>query len=475
MMDKNLHDDIGDLFYDEIEALSQRPQKQVWENIEHELDKTDAGRYKKKFNILKRVAAVLFFLLLGFATCTVIYFNNKKNSNKEVGNIAGNNTAGNTSQPLNNDTLQKGIHENNPGRLLISKANTKIIELHIAKDTAIKKTDEEKVNDIYLNKTENIYEYKADFSLAGSSNKRNEYHGAHSNAEPVELLFLKKAVNNKTNAVKLPEQFFPVISITNRVISINENKPASENNKKTDALYNRFFLTAFAAPEFAGYNLEEDEMNGYDNKQDIASREKPDISFSAGILMGYDISKRITLQSGICFSVSNIKIDPSIIYAEKTNAGNIKYRYNTSSGYGYILPSFGTAPVIGDSLNTTKADHTLQYLSIPVMVKYRVDNSRFSFYAGGGVAVNFLTKAVLNTEVADAQNREKESIVKLQGLKKVSYSLLLAPEMQYRLSNKWSLSATPYFKYALSPINKGNLVKTYPYNIGLGIGVVRKF
>ena len=61
----------------------------------------------------------------------------------------------------------------------------------------------------------------------------------------------------------------------------------------------------YAAPQFAGYNLEADEINGYDSKQDIANREKPDISFSTGILAGYDMNKHLTFQSGIAFSLLN--------------------------------------------------------------------------------------------------------------------------------------------------------------------------
>ncbi len=32
-MDKDLHNDIGDLFYDGIEPMSEMPRKQVWDNL----------------------------------------------------------------------------------------------------------------------------------------------------------------------------------------------------------------------------------------------------------------------------------------------------------------------------------------------------------------------------------------------------------------------------------------------------------
>jgi len=108
------------------------------------------------------------------------------------------------------------------------------------------------------------------------------------------------------------------------------------------------------------------------------------------------------------------------------------------------------------------------------MAKYGLGNKKFKFYGGGGFLFYFLNKATLTTEFENAF-REIETTTDLEGLQKQSYSLLLTPEFQHQLSGKWSISATPYFKYALAPINKGNVVRTYPYTIGLGIGAVYRF
>ncbi len=237
----------------------------------------------------------------------------------------------------------------------------------------------------------------------------------------------------------------------------------------------RFSLTAYAGPAFAGYNLEDDELNQYDNKQLIQDREEHELSFSTGVLIGYRINEKLALQTGAVYSSSNISINPSKIYAEISNAGDIKYRYNTSSGYSYLLPEFSSSPQIGDSLLTRTSNHSLDYLSIPLIAKYRFGNKKFNFSSGVGFSFDFLTKATLTTEFENALNREIETTTTLEGLQKLGYSFLLTPELQYQISGKWSMSATPYFKYALTPINKDNVVKTYPYTIGLGIGAVYRF
>ena len=199
------------------------------------------------------------------------------------------------------------------------------------------------------------------------------------------------------------------------------------------------------------------------------------MSFSGGILIGSSISKKLSLQSGISYSSSHISIDPTKIYAVKVNAGDIKYRHNTSAGFSYILPSFNLSPNIGDSLYTRASKHTLHYISIPLIIKYGFEHKRLSLNPGIGLAFNFLTKALLETNINDGLNTETESITKLEGLRKVSYSLMFTPELKYQVSKKWRIIAMPYFKYALASINKKNIVKTYPYNVGLGAGAVYKF
>ena len=220
--------------------------------------------------------------------------------------------------------------------------------------------------------------------------------------------------------------------------------------------------------------MEDDETNHYENKQVIQKRETHLLSYAAGVLISYNVNKRISLQSGITWSSSNINIDPNKIYAVKDNSGDIKYRYNTSSGYGYILPSFSSSPAIGDSLYTRTSVHTLQFISIPLVARYRFIHKKFSLDPCIGIAFNFLTKASLTTEVNDDTNSENEVITKLNGLKKINYSFLFTSELQYQASKKWYFIAAPYFKYALAPINNGSVVKTYPYNIGLGIGVMHR-
>lgn len=483
-MDKNIHNEIDDLFHDAIEPLNEPPAQQVWENIEQQLNNDDAEKYKRKFIIFRRMATVLLLLLLSFTTFTLMYINTIKNHKSSgYSEVVRNKIdAYNKSGKKNNLSTKKSKPVNT---LLLkdNKANANFADDELA-DNNTGKTN--------YNRNKNKIEEKAKKISFNNAEKptvqiTNEYANENGKIKKETTLFsrqLKPAIfvhwqvsdtNFEIANLKFFSQQLPEINPNNLLTGLTADKSAKKANKKNNRFFPCLTVTAFAAPEFAGYSLKNNVVNQYDNKPEIDKREKSEVSFSTGILIGYNISKKLSLQSGIIYSSSHISIDPTKIYAVKVNTGDIKYQYVSSAGFSYILPPFNQSPNIGDSIYTRASKHTLHYKSIPLIIKYRVDHKKLSFNPGIGIAFNFLTKAILETNINDGLNTETESITQLEGLRKISYSLMFTPELQYRLSKKWSISAIPYFKYVFTSINKKNIVKTYPYNVGLGAGAVYKF
>lgn len=82
-----------------------------------------------------------------------------------------------------------------------------------------------------------------------------------------------------------------------------------------------------------------------------------------------------------------------------------------------------------------------------------------------GVTTNFLTKGKLETEVQKGPDDEVDVLNNIQGLKSVYFSGMAGAE--YKLTKKLSVSLMPTARFALNPINKGAVVKTYPNSFGL--------
>jgi hypothetical protein len=234
-------------------------------------------------------------------------------------------------------------------------------------------------------------------------------------------------------------------------------------------------VTAFASQEWASYRLENDGNAGQDESAEIAQKERHEPSFTAGAIIAYQFKRKWGIQAGLLYSATSIAIDPQKIYAVKEPDGTIAYKYNSSSGYAYVKPAFGSPASVGDSLSATSAQHNLQYIGIPVTLQYKITKGRFSVSPGLGISLNILTSARIKTEVEDARSRETVTIDKLQGTKAFYVGLLANANMQYDLSPKWSFTIRPGFSYALTSITKNNVVKTYPYSFGAGAGLTYKF
>jgi hypothetical protein len=467
-MDKHLHKDIGEQFSNEINKLSQQPREHIWENIDKQLDKTEAKNYKDKFTTLRKRTLLLLLLLICISSFSILYFNISKNkktnlaelqTGKQFINKEGSNSIPNNQIAAATNKFNQLQPNNNISTGTIAKKGQEV--LFVSGKLSIKQNGKTnvKIRNGSVEEDENtivdeIKSSKDDIVQKETKKNISQTDSTFENAEKIVLQNFK--AENKDS------------------LSVTSTVPLPKNKKKQNNDF-RFTVTAFTAPDYSKYHLTNDKQNNYDNKTNIATRERSDLSFSYGLLLGYKAGNKITIQSGVIYSSSEISIAPTKIYAEKNNIGTIKYRYNTSSGYGYVLPSFSNSPAVGDSLVADGANHSLHYISIPFIVKYKLGNGKLSFNPGAGITFNFLTKATLTTDLVDRLNRETEYISKLEGIKIITPGIIITPEVQYQLSKNFSISATPYLKYSLGPINKDNVVKTFPYTIGLGVGGVFKF
>ena len=109
------------------------------------------------------------------------------------------------------------------------------------------------------------------------------------------------------------------------------------------------------------------------------------------------------------------------------------------------------------------------------MASYRFEKNKFSVSPSIGLSANFITSANVKTEVTDALNKEAVTINGLDGMKSFYTGLIADVNLQYNYNSKWSLSLLPGFRYALMPITKGNVVKTFPYSFNMGAGITYKF
>ena len=499
-MSKDLHN-MDDIFNSAYREFGEDPSPEIWEKINARLDKKDAESYKKRFIGWKRLALLLLLLLAGFILyesgflkkgsghsgektfiqkpVTPVATEGSKetiNQNHEVivnknhegpGSVNnGNKPAGTPDQDENllkkgsqkdiidDRTEPSGIKKSLPWNKVVRQKNMPVNRQ--AESVTGKNKEEVAVVAVTANNTMN--EILRDY-LRLSKEKMSLAPGRE-NKNPGEIV---GRLLTGIRQDKLP-------SINDPILVNNNNK----NGKQKNITHFRHFwaITGFVSYDRASYRLDSDFPNSITA---IRHREVHEPSYSGGFLTNWQLKKHWAIQTGLIYSFTAIGISPQKLYALQGPAGNIAYKYITSSGYAYIKPGFGAPPAIGDSLAVAEAKHTVQHISVPAVIKHTIANKKFSFTAGAGIEANLLTSARIETEIQDASNREIVTIHKLSGTRPFYWSLVAEAELRYNLNKKLSLNLRPAFRSAISPITRNNVVETFPYSFGLGIGITSRF
>jgi Outer membrane protein beta-barrel domain len=490
-MNKDLHD-IDELFRSALDGHEEIPSAAVKSSLDAALDKKDAESYKKRFIGWKRTALLLLLLLAGFALYELVILKqeadhsgqavadqkpdavpaekqrgaNLKNPNADnTIDIAKSNEPdqsdrktvfGKVGNPENAGSLNHNIQDK-PGQRDITapgtiEISTKNGSKKIYPGNKIAEQNKEAVNDQSNLLTGNTID---NGPIAGKQMKWLERN---------DVILPKEKINPVALREINPGQ--QKLSIMNDFI-LKTSKTSPKKDKRTQSFKPFWILAPFASTERAGYRLDSDLP---ENITGIKHREAHEPSFSTGFLLTRQLKNGWGLQTGLIYSNTQIGISPQKMYALR-NDGDIAYKYITSSGFAYIKPGFGNPPAIGDSLSAAEAKHTLQYISVPVVIKYSAGKKKLSVSPGVGVEGNFLSGAKVETEIKDASNLETVTINKLNGTRSFYWSVIADLELQYKVSKKVSIGFRPAFRYALSPITKNNVVETFPYSLGLGLSM----
>lgn len=465
-MKRNLSD-IEDLFKSALNRNEEFPSSRVWDGIENILDKDDVITIKKKYNNLKRTVFLFFFLIIGLSIYELENWQpiaesigvNKKLAGKDDGSSKSKNNKTGASQKPDRKITLKTVNSAS------SKSST-LVSNKILLPKSVKLNDDSNsnyVNGISNDNISSIDENKPTPYTANSEIlKENEF------VFPLSSLFIK--LGNENIADSLAAEHLR--GLLNRNIKsfliIDEEKSNQQVVKRKDKKSSLFSLTSFFSPDFASYRLQNDQ---YEDAYDFGKNERHELSSTAGALIDYRFKKHLSIESGLTFSNTNIEVEPQTIFAQPDNNGDIKYRFNTSSGYGYILPSFTSNPNIGDSLYAFTSSHLLQYISLPSLIKFNFSKKKFGFDIKAGASVNFLTKGKVETSVANGTNHEQEVVKNLYGLKKIYFSGITGIGINYAISDKFSITFDPSFRYALNSINNNAPVKSYPNTFMFPIGL----
>ena len=226
---------------------------------------------------------------------------------------------------------------------------------------------------------------------------------------------------------------------------------------------------------------------------ELIRSEKSRPAYSTGVSVGYKLSDRLTIHSGIglasigqTISDVNVYAGLSDFYAVKSN-----YLYSVETASGIILAGntdlylTDSKDRVGTLIQAGMADpskyqltqvgsdiqQVFRFLELPVMLRYKVIDRKVGLNLTGGVAYGFL---VDNT----AYTGEGSDLIRVghtEGINTFNLSSQVGLGMEYNISQKLTFNLEPVFRYYVTPLSdiSGSLYK--PYSVGFSSGFFFKF
>lgn len=446
-MKKNLQD-IDKLFTQFLKDYTEEPPTGMWQQIENDLNRKDAEKYRTKYGSLKETVTCILLTCICLLLSDALQFPKHKNI-KTAFTYKSLPAKSRFEERYNSN---KKTHKNNNEKR--KRSDTVLKETFINVQATGKKMMQD-FNEITLYNPVKTYS-KTQESLLSLS--------LHTNIKAdtvVSSIFITDALKNKK-----PLSFIQEPSTKNmRKIGINSISITKQKNS--------FYIIPFASIDHISERLKQEYEYDNEDKSAYATREKPDMSYTTGLLFEYGLSNKIALQTGILLSNSFTNVLPTVVNALPDNSGNYKFKLATSYGFAEIKKA-GTAQQ-GDSISITHAMIRLQYISVPLLVKMNFKQRKLNISGTMGAAFNSIQKDEVEVDYATANVSEIESIGKIEGVKNYFFVLVAGAEASYPLNKNISIGVNPVLRYAITPVNKGTPVKAYPVNLGIGASVRIKF
>ncbi len=215
------------------------------------------------------------------------------------------------------------------------------------------------------------------------------------------------------------------------------------------------------------------------------------VSYGGGLNVQYKATSRLSVSTGVYYSrmgqrIHGSELIPSgtvvVSYAMAAGTGPTSMTQNGSSGFIDRSKSAVADPITtispNKSLNETSAStrivdlrQNMDFLEIPLMVRYKIIDRKIGLHLLGGLSTNILAG---NSVMID-NGSGFSSYGRTSGLSTLNYTSIMGLGLDYGLSASLKASIEPAFRYYLNSINTSNPADTHPYSFGIYTGIAYSF
>ncbi len=461
----------------------------AWSLLSAELERKQAIRYKQRGNRFKLLSIGLALLLVSFIT---YYYLGSSDHAGKPGNATNNtvavvNDAG--TKPLTNNKHQADNTSGN--KTLVSKGRLgtrnmehsapvpRSLSVQVKQQVATNEVEatkngkkEKTVGDVAQNTNgdgENIITDTEErngiattpATAANDSSERKDSKESNRVAtSPTDNLEKQAATEVK------PAEPVLVNESSQKSKSSNNDSKANENSTHTS----RWAIAAFYSPNYYAQNhLTVNNPQYNESTEDYSAREKAEYSFTTGLALRYDLTAHWSVSVGGNYSTIAYSINLPTVYAKYGSDDQLYYVYPTSCGNIEMPNTSNKVLYYGDSLNINGAcRQVVEFINIPVTVRYRATSNRFTFYADAGFSANFVVQEKANVSVG---NTETTIINNIEGLNKMNYGYLFGGGVEYAFYNGLGIFIEPCYRGSITSLTQNTAFYCYPNAFSLNMGV----
>ncbi|MBI9033499.1 MAG: outer membrane beta-barrel protein [Bacteroidales bacterium] len=449
---------IDNLFEQGLLKYQETPPVYAWDRLETELR---ANRRRKGLIILRSAAAVILMLL----TFSIGYFFPSKMDQK--------NTLSENSSPAiqtNNTPNQETNQPDNSSTITTLVASTEMNAFADNSDHSDEKSISDQIPAII------------DISESGS--------GTH----PVDFIerLLPIALEQIENLLKAPDYFYNPMHkypVKSEYLAhyVANDIPYSDISESRNWEFGGEFTPVYSFKQSGGQANEKFSYIADNTSLDPVS-EQPIITMSMGVNAAYELNDRFSIQSGVYYSQlghSNQDVllerlpDNGPLYAINTPAGDIDLEGIPVGLYH----NRDDATVMEIELIREKVNFNLDgqadinviqhfdYVEVPILMRYRLNNGKFKINLIGGVSTAVLVR---NYSLMRYDNSEY-LVNETKDINSMLYNGVAGLGMVYQISDKLTFNMEPTFRYAIRSISAQNDIIYRPYSMGWYTGIRYKF
>lgn len=253
----------------------------------------------------------------------------------------------------------------------------------------------------------------------------------------------------------------------------------------------RWSIAALVSPTY---------MSNFQTKSSEAVRqlgtaEQPVISYSGGLALSYNVSRRLSVQSGLYYASYGNELTGISAYGGFNSydqmKGNSNFEVQTVSGKVatsnsdvYLVDNISNSRVTAyfdsKSFDPSTANleymngslrQNLGYLELPLILRYKLVDGTFDFNIVGGLSSNML----VSNSVYAPINGGRYEVGKTEGLNTFIFSSSLGMGMEYSFTRNFSFNLEPTLRYYLNPFSNTSGLGVHPYSFGIFSGISYRF